>query len=132
MDNQLIVRKLTFRPRTADGAGEMRELFVSLGVISLSAAQSPVGPYECIVTTGPSPLFPTSVFGRDPVGALIAALGAVESYCQMLSALGELWLEDGTPFDLELDGLKIVEKRIWAKGFIPPFLTARGDGNSSE
>ncbi|MYM42165.1 hypothetical protein [Duganella qianjiadongensis] len=130
MNHQLITRNLTFLPRSGDGASIQRKLFISIGPIRLAERPSPVGSYECTVTTGPSPLIPTVVSGRDPIGTLITALGAVEGHCQMLNVLGELRLEDGTPYDPELDGLKIIEKRIWASGFRPPFLDVIG-GNSS-
>lgn len=124
MNTFIAVRNMTIRHRDGNELGPPNPISVSIGPVELFDADAPVKRYRCVVTSGPSPSVPTELFASDPISVLIAAIGAVESYCQMLCAMGEVTLECGRRFDANVDSVRSLSKQLWEPGFVPPFLSS--------
>jgi hypothetical protein len=122
METFIATRKMTLRPNGGDDFASAQPIWVSIGPVESFDPASTVKKFRCVVTTGPSPLVPNELYASDPISVLIAALGAVESFCQMLSCMGELTLECGRKYDPDVDSVRSLSKRLWEPGFIPPFL----------
>ncbi|MDB5936368.1 MAG: hypothetical protein JWQ01_3712 [Massilia sp.] len=113
---------MKFRVKTQSGLGELKAITVTIGQIEKSESSVPFANFRCVVTTGPSPIVSNEVSGRDTVGTLIAALGAVNAYCQMLHHIGELRLESGELYDPDADGIQGICKRAQRVAFPPSFV----------
>lgn len=123
MNSDIATRNMVFRRRTADGLGTPMPMLVSIGPVEPYEPSSSFRAYRCVVTTGPSPLVPNEVFSGDPISTLIAAVGAADSFCQMLNHLGELLLPHGGHYEPTVDGIEGLAKHARPKGFFPDFGT---------